>query len=232
MFVPLRDQNPLRIIPFEFVNVSLIAICIAVFVVFQSGLVIEAGMEQYSFALVPIELLTPSPADLFDNLAYVPDDVTVVTYMFMHGGWLHLLANMLFLWVLGDNIEDDMGHLTYLAFFILCGIAAGLAHTLAHPESSIPLVGASGAIAGVVGAYLILHPRVRIWVLVLWRLPIPIPAYLALGTWVALQVISIALSPDDEVAWFAHLGGLAAGLVLTPMMKRRAVPLFGRGVPH
>ena len=126
-----------------------------------------------------------------------------------------------------------MGHVGYLVFFLLCGAAAGLAHTLAAPLSQAPLVGASGAVAGVVGAYLMLHPRVKVWVLVLWRVPLRVPAYLALGFWIALQFVFIFMSgPEDDVAWWAHIGGLAAGMALTPWFKRADVPLFGRGVRH
>ena len=231
MFVPLRDANPLRIIPFEFVNVSLIAIAVIVFVVYQSGLVLPAEEQQFAFALIPAAYF--DAVTLPDDFIAVPDDLTLVTYVFMHGGWLHLLSNMLFLWVFGDNVEDAMGHLSYLAFFLLCGAAAGGLHAYMEPSSQVPLVGASGAIAGVVAAYLLLHPRVKLWVLVMWRLPLYIPAYLAIGVWIALQLISVAVAtPDDEVAWWAHIGGLIAGFALTPLMKRRDVPLFDRGTAH
>ena len=231
MFVPLRDANPLKIIPFEFVNVSLIAIAVIVFVVYQSGLVFPAEEQQFAFALIPAAYF--DAVTLPDDFIAVPDDLTLITYVFMHGGWLHLLSNMLFLWVFGDNVEDAMGHLPYLVFFLLCGAVAGGLHAYMEPSSQVPLVGASGAIAGVVAAYLLLHPRVKLWVLVLWRLPLYIPAYLAIGFWIALQFISVAVAtPDDEVAWWAHIGGLIAGFALTPLMKRRDVPLFDRGTPH
>jgi membrane associated rhomboid family serine protease len=101
----------------------------------------------------------------------LPGAVTLVTYQFLHAGWLHLLSNMAFLWVFGDNVEDAMGHLRFLAFYLLCGVGAALAHGMIDPQSTIPLVGASGSVAGVIAAYLMLHPKVKVWVLVLWRLP-------------------------------------------------------------
>jgi len=231
MFVPLRDQNPLKLIPFEIVNVGLIAIAVSVFVVYQSGLVLAPEEQQFAFALIPavyVDTMT-----MPDNFLAVPDGLTLITYQFMHASWLHLGTNMLFLWVFGDNVEDAFGHLSYLAFFLLCGAAAGALHVYVEPGSQVPLVGASGAIAGVIAAYLLLHPRVKLWVLVMWRLPLRIPAYLAIGVWIALQFASVALStPEDEVAWWAHIGGLGAGFVLTPLMKRRSVALFDRGVAH
>jgi membrane associated rhomboid family serine protease len=231
MFVPIKDHNPLRVIPFEFVNVALIASCALVFLVYQSGLVLMPGEAQFAFALIPAAYF--DAVSLPVDFIAVPGDLTLVTYIFMHGGWLHLLSNMAFLWVFGDNVEDAMGHLAYLAFFLLCGAAAGALHAYMEPASQVPLVGASGAIAGVIAAYLLLHPRVKLWVLVMWRLPLYIPAYLALGVWIALQVISLAVArPEDEVAWWAHVGGLVAGFALTPLLKRREVPLFDRGVAH
>ena len=231
MFVPLKDENPLVLIPFEIVNVGLIAICVFVFVVFQSGFVLDPGDGQYGYAMIPatfFDVMTRGP-----NLAAIPEDLTVITYIFLHGGWLHLLSNMLFLWVFGDNIEDAMGHLRYLVFFLLCGAIAGYVHALTDPASQAPLIGASGAVAGVVGAYLMLHPRVKVWVLILWRIPVPIPAFLALGAWIALQFFNVvAASPDDDVAWWAHIGGFAAGAVLIVFFKRRDVPLFDRGTRH
>jgi membrane associated rhomboid family serine protease len=173
--------------------------------------------------------MAPMPASFIE----VPGDLTLLTYMFLHGGWLHLGSNMLFLWVLGDNVEDSMGHVGYLVFYLLCGAAAGLAHAVMLPASEAPLVGASGALSGVIAAYLMLHPRVKLWVLVLWRIPLLLPAYLVLGAWIVLQVVNIVLAgPDDGIAWWAHLGGLAAGAILTPFFKRRDVPLFDRGVAH
>lgn len=231
MFVPFNDRNPLRIIPFEYVNVGLIAFTVAVFVVFQSGMVFSLEDGELAFAIIPAVVF--DQVQLPAGLVELPADLTLVTYMFLHGGWAHLASNMLFLWVFGDNIEDAVGHAAYLIFYLLCGAAAGLAHAVIQPDSVAPLVGASGAIAGVVAAYLMLHPKVKIWILVLWRIPLLLPAYLVLGAWIAMQFVSLALADaDDNVAWWAHIGGLAAGAILIPFFKRRDLPLFDRGTRH
>ena len=126
-------------------------------------------------------------AALPQGLPLVPEPITLVTSLFLHGSFLHLAGNMLFLWVFGDNVEDGMGHARFLVFFLLCGIAACLAHCLMNPLSTAPLIGASGAIAGVVAAYLILYPRVKIWALFFGRLPLQVPAMYAIGFWFLLQ---------------------------------------------
>ena len=167
-------------------------------------------------------------AALPQGLPLVPEPITLVTSLFLHGSFLHLAGNMLFLWVFGDNVEDGMGHARFLVFFLLCGIAACLAHCLMNPLSTAPLIGASGAIAGVVAAYLILYPRVKVWALYFGRLPLQVPAMYAIGFWILLQVGSAFLSGDQDVGWFAHLGGLAAGAALTPMLRRRYDPVLAR----
>jgi len=231
MFVPLWDKKAIGAISFPYVNVGIIVVTSLIFLVFQSGLVFSLPNGELVFGVIPAVVfdLRTLPPDLVD----LPWDLTLVSYLFLHGSWLHLLSNMLFLWVFGDNIEDAMGHVSYLIFYLLCGVAAALAHAYIQPGSEAPLIGASGAVAGVISAYLILHPRVKVWVLVLWRLPLLLPAYVVLGFWVGLQLLNVALAgPDDNVAWWAHIGGLAAGAVLIPLFKRRDVPLFDRGTPR
>ena len=142
-----------------------------------------------------------------DQPLAVPEGVTLMTYQFLHSDILHLLSNMLFLWVFGDNVEDAMGHFKFLVFYLACGIAGGLAHAWMLPNSSLPLIGASGAVAGVIAAYLILHPRVRVWVLAFRFIPLRISAAWVLGIWAATQIIMIAIAPNDQVAWWAHVGG-------------------------
>ena len=230
MFIPFNDKNPLRHIPFQFVTVSLIAINILEYVFLQSG--IFASMSRAVFlnvTLVPAELI--SGANVTNVPAILPEQLTLFTYMFLHGGWMHLLSNMLFLWIFGDNIEDAMGHMRFLVFYLLCGAAAGIAHSLAAPTSTAPLIGASGAIAGVTGAYLMLYPRVKIWVLVFMRIPIRLPAIWLLSAWFALQVFNVVMDPASNVAWWAHIGGFIAGAILVVFFKRSSVPLFG-AAPH
>lgn len=230
MFIPLHDQNPLRIIPFQIVTLSLIALCSLVFIYQQ----IQSGDKQQAMMLSFGVL----PAVLFDTRALAPDlvvlpaELTLLSSMFLHNGWLHLLGNMAFLWVFGDNIEDCMGHWRFLLFYCACGIFASLTHAFAEAQSISPLIGASGGVAGVLSAYLMLHPRVRVVVLVMWRLPLRLPAYLIIGGWVALQVYSLVTGTGGSTAWWAHIGGFVTGAVLIPFFKDASVPFFDRGTRH
>ena len=149
--------------------------------------------------------------------------------MFFHADIFHLLGNMLFLWVFGDNVEDAMGHMKFLFFYLTCGIAAGLVYAWMMPDSDMPLIGASGAVAGVIAAYLMLHPRVGVWVLVFSVIPLRITAGLALGLWIAMQVVMILVSNAGPTAWWAHIGGLVTGAALVIFLRRPGVPLFDRG---
>lgn len=230
MFIPLNDDNALVHIERHYVTLAFIAINVIVFVVFQSGLVVPA-MEAtaYGYGLIPVEFFD---AEQVTGPPGFHEGGTLITYMFLHGGWMHLIGNMLFLWVFGDNIEDAMGHARFFFFYLLCGMAAGLTHALMAPNSDIPLVGASGAVAGIVAAYLILHPHVRIWVLALGRIPMRLRAVWVLGAWVAFQFISVLAPSDEPIAWWAHIGGLAAGAVLIIVMRRSGVPLFDRDLPR
>jgi membrane associated rhomboid family serine protease len=234
-FIPVSDDNPLRSIRVPWVTYSLIAINIVVFVLQILGSAEGGAAALASFALIPSELFqlpAAGGAEAVPNAAMaVPRWLTLITYQFLHGSTLHLFFNMLFLWVFGDNVEDAMGHAMFLAFYLLCGVAGGLAHALFMPSSLLPLVGASGAIAGVIAAYLMLHPRVRVWVLVFRIVPLRVPAALVLGFWAVWQLAMVALAPpSDGVAWWAHVGGLAAGGVLVLFMRRPGVPLFDRGL--
>jgi len=229
VFIPLSDDNPLRSISYQWVTISLIITNIAVFLLQN----IEPGQTvAASFAVVPSELLQVGifggPAHGVYDRVDVPEGYTLLTYMFLHGDIIHLVSNMLFLWVFGDNVEDAMGHLKFLVFYILCGIAAGLTHTYMLPDSKLPLIGASGAVAGVIAAYLILHPRVLVGVLAFRFIPLRIPAAWVLGVWVVTQLVMVLLNQPDQVAWWAHVGGMAAGAVLILFMRRPGVPLFDR----
>lgn len=233
VFIPLSDDNPLRAIRYQWVTALLVAANVVFFLLEN----VEPGARHYlSFALVPTEflkasLLGGSANGPYDTMA-VPEGATLITYMFLHGDIFHLLGNMLFLWVFGDNVEDAMGHARYLAFYILCGIAAGLAHTYMQPTSKLPLIGASGAVAGVIGAYLLLHPRVLVWVLAFRFIPLRIPAALVLGVWVATQILMVVVTQrePDMVAWWAHIGGFIAGAVLIVFLRRPGVPLLDKSL--
>jgi membrane associated rhomboid family serine protease len=144
---------------------------------------------------------------------------------------MHLGGNMLFLWVFGDNIEDAMGSIRFTIFYLLTGVAAGLAHVYMNPGSEAPLIGASGAIAGIIGAYLMLYPRVRMWSLAFMRIPLKLPAFLVIGAWFGTQIFFVYAGIQDGTAWWAHLGGFAAGVLLVVVFKRSDQRLFG-GAPQ
>ncbi|MFN3226241.1 MAG: rhomboid family intramembrane serine protease [Hyphomicrobiales bacterium] len=229
MFLPFFDSNPKKRITVQAVTVALIVLNVAMFLVFQGAV---ADYPDYRLALIPVTLFAEQarPADLI----LIPEETTLLSYAFLHGSWLHLAGNMLFLWVFGDNVEDAMGHVKFLIFFILCGIAGGLAYAVMTPDPSAPLVGASGATSGVVAAYLMLHPKVKVWVLVtlLIKFPFQLPAWIVLGAYVVWNVFMVL---DDtavsQTAWWAHIGGLVAGAILTPLFKHRDVKLFDRDLP-
>ena len=232
MFVPLHDTNPLKKIRFQYVTVALIVLNVAIYAIFQTGWFIPLADEDVTeFAVIPAKLMAVAgeeTAFFATGAVMVPERLTLITYMFLHGGWIHLIGNMLFLWVFGDNIEDAMGHWRFIMFYLMCGIFAGLLHAYMLPHSELPLIGASGAVAGVIAAYLILHPRVKVWVLALWRIPIKITAAWALGIWILAQFANLLFEGEEAVAWWAHVGGLVAGGVLILFMRRRGTVLFDR----
>lgn len=226
--IPLHDDNPTRIFPY--VTVCVIAACTLVFL-WQASLGEQAGQAvAYRLGLVPAVLT--HHLQLPAELTPVAPLLTIVTSMFLHGGFLHLAGNMLYLWIFGNNVEDAMGHGRFLVFYLVCGSAAALGQILQDPASQVPMIGASGAISGVLGAYLLLYPHARVLVL----LPLGFLAYLVripagwvLGLWFALQLLSSVLIADQGgggVAWFAHIGGFIAGLILIPVFKRRGVRLL------
>ena len=229
MFFPLHDKNPLRIVPFQFVTVAIIIMNVLIFG-WQSTLPLAdenrfvLGYGMIPAVLLDRELLSP-------EVIRLPAEVTLLTYMFLHADIWHLLGNMLFLWVFGDNIEDSMGHFRFAVFYIVCGVAAGLAHVLIDTDSVAPLIGASGAAAGVLGGYLLLHPKVKVLALLFGRIPIHLPAYLLIIGWIVFQFISLNIG-EEKVAWWAHIGGFTAGMLLIPLLRDKSIPLLDRGTPH
>lgn len=215
---PFRDHNPSERTPY--VTWGLIVINIGIFV------------SYYTAVSDPRAL-----ANFFYHWGLVPADasaVTFVTSMFLHGGIMHLAGNMLFLWVFGDNLEDQMGHTGFLLFYLACGFAAATAQVAADPASTIPMVGASGAIAGVMGGYLLMFPKARVDVLIIlviiFRI-IPIPAWMVLSFWFGIQIIQGSMTPTDTggVAYWAHAGGFLAGLAMTiPLWRKRGGTAFWR----
>ena len=218
--IPLKDDNPTRTFPF--VNYALILGCVAVFV-WQVSLGERIQAAIYAYGLIPDVLL--GDARLPAELAVVPAWATVFTSMFLHGGWMHLIGNLLYLWIFADNVEDRLGHGRFTVFYALCGVAAALAQALPDPDSQIPMVGASGAISGVLGAYLLMFPRAHVLVLLplgpLSQL-VRMPALLVLGLWFAMQLLSeMFAAPGAGVAFRAHIGGFVAGLLLLPVFRPR-----------
>jgi membrane associated rhomboid family serine protease len=230
MFIPLHDSNDLKHIKLQWVTWSLIALNAIVW-----GITELAGADSdFTTAAVLGLGFIPSVvndiAELQPSLVLVPEDATYVTYSFLHGNLLHLGSNMIFLWVFGDNVEDAMGHIKFLIFYFACAAAGAFAHGLLLPDSESPLIGASGAVAGIVAAYLMLHPKVRVWVLVLGRIPLPLPAFIPLLFWVVFQFFMVVTDLAGEVSWAAHVGGIMCGAVLVLFFRRSGVPLFDRTI--
>jgi membrane associated rhomboid family serine protease len=228
MFIPLHDDTPLKVIRFQTVTLAIIALNTVVFLFTGAFRGDEAMLAiAIGYGVVPSEL-TGGQA-LYPPLDVIAEPATLVTYAFLHGGWLHLISNMLFLWVFADNIEDAFGHAAFAVFYVIAGIAGGLAHALIDPGSQAPLIGASGAVSGVLGAYLLLYPRARVWILLFMRLPLRLGAVWVLGGWFALQIVSLfAAGPGViEVAWWAHIGGFLSGLALTFLLRSRLLIRVG-----
>lgn len=227
MFVPLYDHNPLEHIPRPYVNWGIIAVTMGLWLVFQSEWVIPAFYASaVGLGMTPLYLLDGLPPPAGFNL--VPEWATLATYALVHGDAWHLLGNMVFLWVFGDNVEDAVGHLRYLAFYVATAVAGAAAHAVMMPNSDLPLVGASGAVAGVIAAYLMLHPHTKLWVLVLGRIPLRLSARWPLLFWVGTQFVSVLAPGEGEIAWWAHIGGLVAGAALIVVLRRPGVALFDR----
>ncbi len=220
--IPLRDDNPTR--AFSWVTILLITLNVAAFL-YELSLPTRRGLEAFfaDFALIPAAVTQAATREAYRS---------VFTSMFLHGGWLHLIGNMLYLWIFGNNIEDSVGHFKFVFFYLLCGIAAAAAQVATAPDSLVPMIGASGAVSGVLGAYLLLFPRARVLVLLpIWIFVrfIYVPAWLMLIFWFALQLLSGAASLGQArggVAFWAHIGGFVAGMILIPVFKKRGVRLF------
>lgn len=218
---PLHDDNPTSIKPY--VTLILIGVCIVVWLL-TMGQLQEAV---FSYGAIPAVVMGDKvlPAEYHS----VPAWSTVFTSMFMHGGWMHLIGNMLYLWIFGNNVEDSMGHAKFIAFYLICGMIAFAGHLVGDAQSAIPLVGASGAVSGVLGAYILLYPHARVLVAVPVGVIITLrlPAGIVLAFWFVLQLINSLFSGSDSgVAWGAHIGGFVAGMVLIPFFKDAEHRLF------
>lgn len=233
---PLYDENPTEIFPIF--TIGLIAASVAVWVSLQgAGLSPQALAESVcALGMIPAEITGRTQG--YEGVRLGPEVVcafggarwaTVVTSMFLHGSWMHLIGNMWFLWIFGNNIEDSMGRLRFLLFYLVCGLAAGVAHIVSTPGSPVPTVGASGAISGVMGAYLVLYPRARIFTLFVFVFIVrvfPLPAWLILGEWFLVQLLSSMADPlrgAGGVAFWAHIGGFVAGVALVKLFENPAL---------
>jgi membrane associated rhomboid family serine protease len=225
---PLRDDNPTTITPI--VTWTLIAINVMVFL-YQLSLGPRAS-ELFAYKYGAIPAVVVGTQSLPGSLAVIPPAGSLFTSMFLHGGWMHLIGNMWFLWVFGNNIEEAMGSLRFTLFYLLCGILASASHILSNTGSTLPSVGASGAIAGVLGAYAMLYPRARVWTLIFLFVFVRlmyIPAGLVLGFWFVLQILNGSAAGGQSgggVAFWAHVGGFVAGIVLVGLFKKRTIRFF------
>lgn len=213
--IPIHDENPSK--RFAVVNVSIILSCILIFF-YQQILSDQNGMELiYSFGFIPVIFF--GEMSLPTYLQVIPSELTILSSMFLHGGWMHLIGNMMYLWVFGDNIENYFGSLGYIFFYIICGLGAAFLQAYINLESEIPMIGASGAISGVLGAYLVLYPKANITVII----PIfyfvqtaRLSAVIVLGVWFIIQLVSSLFQDSGGgVAFAAHIGGFLSGLIIT-----------------
>jgi len=226
--IPLRDDNPTRITPY--VTVTIIAANVAVFM-YQLSLPAPAVTRfVYEFGTIPAVVLGTQA--LPAQIVLIPPLLSIFTSMFLHGGFMHIIGNMLYLWIFGNNIEEAMGHSRFFLFYMVSGVLASTAHILSDTASTIPSIGASGAISGILGAYFLLYPRAQVLTLVplgFFLQLMYLPAWLILGFWFVLQVISGSLGQaglGGGVAWWAHIGGFVAGILLVGLFKRRSVRFF------
>ncbi|MEW5945325.1 MAG: rhomboid family intramembrane serine protease [bacterium] len=222
--IPLRDDIPSS--RFPFVNTAIIVLCVLGFL-YEVSLGPGAGRLVFAYGAIPLRIFDPGGYGAGAR-EWAPQFVTA---LFLHGGWVHLGGNMLYLWIFGDNVEDRLGHIGYALFYLLCGIIATLSHSLVAPGSQYPLIGASGAIAGVLGAYVVSYPGARVLTVVPFFYFVQflrVPAVIVLGFWFVLQLLSgaasITAAHGGGVAWFAHIGGFVAGALLVlifPDRRRR-----------
>lgn len=226
--IPIHDDNPTSITPY--ITYIILTINVLVFI-WELSLGEQLQVVFYSLGVVPAVLVGNGylPAEF----VLIPSWLSIFSSMFLHGGWMHLLGNMLYLWVFGNNIEDAMGHMKFILFYLLCGITAVYAQALPEPESTIPMIGASGAISGILGAYLLLYPRAKVLMVIpLWIVfyTVRVPAFFVLLFWFGMQLFSTHITGDQQggTAFGAHIGGFIAGMLLIPFFKKKQHPLFFR----
>lgn len=232
MIIPIGDEIERTATPFQFATIFMVAACVGVW-----GWEVNLPFEEvdnafYAFGLVPAFLFgfrEPSP-----ELALIPSELTIITSMFMHGSWSHIIGNMVYLWVFGSSLEEACGHVRFVIFYVLCGIGAGVGHALADPAAAVPMIGASGAISGLLAAYMLVYPynKVTLLVLLFSFVKVRLPALVVIGFWIAYQMyemFSAAGTPEPQaggIAWTAHVGGFATGALLIFVLRRPGVKLM------
>ncbi|RJQ54607.1 MAG: rhomboid family intramembrane serine protease [Nitrospiraceae bacterium] len=216
---PFKDDNPTRIFPFVTIGLIILNSAVLVLQIFSRA---DPQYIAYAYGAVPRFILS------FEAVQPIHPALTVFTSMFMHGGLFHLASNMLYLWIFGNNIEDKLGHARFIIFYLLCGTAAAYAHALTDPLSKMPMIGASGAVSGILGAYLLLFPRARVHTLIFLGFFIQVvrlPAIFVIGFWIVIQlingVISKGIAAQGGVAWFAHIGGFIIGLLTVKLFIKK-----------
>ena len=217
MFLPLKDDNPTSTFPL--ITLGLILTNGLVFYHQMSLDTVESQNFIFKWGAIPYQI---HHGEVLREFPEIPLPLTIFSSMFLHGGFLHLFGNMLYLWIFGNNIEDTLGHLRFLLFYLVCGLVAGLAQVFSNPESTVPMIGASGAVAGVLGAYLLLFPGARILTLFFIFIFIKfvrLPALIVLGFWFFIQLLGVWGGSISNVAFFAHVGGFIAGLILVKIFQ-------------
>jgi membrane associated rhomboid family serine protease len=223
--IPLYDDNPTHRPPY--VTLFVIGACTGAFL-WELSQPSQTAVA-LSYGMIPGVLF--GRTHLASSLRVLPAWATIFTSMFLHGGWLHLIGNMLFLWIFGNSVEDALGHVRFVVLYFASGIAAALSQALVNPASHVPMIGASGAIAGVLGAYLLIYPRanvhVFVWIIIFFRI-VTVPAWFLLGLWLGVQLLSGLASTQAAggLAFWAHVGGFAAGLVLVTLLRPRGLALL------
>ncbi len=217
--IPYRDDNPINIVPYS--TILIISLNLLVFVMqLLSGE--DSRSIVYSYGAIPQNIIS------FQSTQPIPAYLTIFTSMFMHGGVFHIAWNMLYFWIFGNNIEESLGHIRFILFYLFCGVVAALSHTLLSPSSNIPMIGASGAVSGMLGAYILLFPMAQVRTIVLlgfYITVVKIPALIVIGFWAIIQVVSGLLSQGNAaqggIAFFAHVGGFVAGLFTIKLWQPR-----------
>jgi membrane associated rhomboid family serine protease len=230
MFLPLHDDAPLRHIRRPIATWGLIGLNVLIWALGALGLFGDLARLDTSLGVIPA--VVTGRASLSPDLRIAPVWATFLISPFLHANFIHLIGNMAFLHVFGDNVEDALGSARFVLFWLLCAAAGVGAYVASAPDAEAPLIGASGAVSGVIASYLLFHPNVRVFGLVFNVVPVRVSALWIIGAWISLQVGAALLARGGDVGWWAHVGGVAAGLALTPLMRRPGAPFgWSRGAP-